>query len=165
MKQITGSVVDALLGDESMPVMVLQQVNCQGIMGSGVAADIRHMFPEVYYKYKQLFDARDPKLPTAQLLGTLQVVEVMPNKYVANLFGQDFFGRDGRQYTDYCALDTALQELAKYLVKHELDHIEIHHPLIGAGLGGGDWTVIEPIIYRNLGATTLWVLPKMAPRS
>ena len=166
MKTVTGNVVHALLGDESVPAIVLQQVNCQGVMGSGVAAEIRRVFPEVFYQYKRLVDERDMLLPTSQLLGKLQVVEVMPNKYVANLFGQDFFGRDGTQYTSYEALDRALQSLAQWVVAHNLDVAEIHHPLFGAGLGGGSWQIIRGLIEANLGTgTTLWVPPGMTPRA
>lgn len=31
--------------------IICHQVNCQGVMGSGVAKEVRERYPEVYYAY------------------------------------------------------------------------------------------------------------------
>jgi len=134
---------------------ILQQVNCKGVMNSGVAKVIREAYPEVYTTYKNRFGFRS--IP----LGEFQVIEVQPDLYVVNLFGQLTYGRTG-QHTDYRALDRALAGFSDWLFQYRLNTEDgcdsIHHPLIGAGLGGGDWNKIKTLIEKNLGETTLWTL-------
>ena len=75
---------------------------------------------------------------------------------MCNLFSQNYYGRDGRRYTSYDAIDTGLRHLWDQL---EPFHGGLHHPLFGCGLGGGDWNVVKAIIEHRLGhETTLWTL-------
>ena len=134
---------------------ILQQVNCKGVMNSGVAKVIRVAYPVVFEEYKKRFVLRGVPL------GEFQVIEVQPDLYVVNLFGQDTYGKYG-QHTNYIALEQALCSFSEWLFQYQLN-IEggcdsIHHPKIGAGLGGGDWNKIEAMIEEHLGETTLWVL-------
>jgi O-acetyl-ADP-ribose deacetylase (regulator of RNase III) len=139
--------------------IILQQVNCQGVMGSGFAKAILDKYPEVYKQFRNLsqrFLSQDPS--GASLLGECQLVRVAPDLFVANLFGQQYYGRTGAKYTKYDALDSSLHFLAN--LKDELN-LPIHHPDIGCGLGGGKWSIVSAIISENLGeSTTLWVQPK-----
>jgi len=136
---------------------ILQQVNCKGVMNSGVAKVIREAYPEVYTVYKNRFGFRS--IP----LGEFQVIAVNgPGLCVVNLFGQYSYGKSG-QHTDYNALERSLQGFSDWLADpHIQEHTglnpEIHHPKIGAGLGGGDWDKIKAMIEKHLGETTLWVL-------
>ncbi len=157
MITVRGNVLDAF--EKDGPVVILQQVNCQGVMGSGVAKAIRDKYPQVYTQYSWMIENSDPRQPSSQLLGNRQMIEVEKNKFVVNLFAQDFFGRDGRQYTNYEALRQSLMNLKYGLDARGLTDENVHHPMIGAGLGGGDWEVIQPIIENIIGfRTTLWVL-------
>jgi O-acetyl-ADP-ribose deacetylase (regulator of RNase III) len=157
MITVRGNVLDAF--EKDGPVVILQQVNCQGVMGSGVAKAIRDKYPQVYTQYSWMVENSDPRQPSSQLLGNRQMIEVEKNKFVVNLFAQDFFGRDGRQYTNYEALRQSLMNLKYGLDARCLTDENVHHPMIGAGLGGGDWEVIQPIIENIIGfRTTLWVL-------
>ena len=36
--------------------VILHQVNCQGVMGSGIAAEIKRRFPQAYEDYKTLLE-------------------------------------------------------------------------------------------------------------
>ena len=109
MITVRGNVLDAF--EKDGPVVILQQVNCQGVMGSGVAKAIRDKYPQVYTQYSWMIENSDPRQPSSQLLGNRQMIEVEKNKFVVNLFAQDFFGRDGRQYTNYEALRQSLMNL------------------------------------------------------
>ena len=141
--------------------VILHQVNCQGVMGSGIAKEIRETYPNVFEKYMDLCDDnKDAGLPSAALLGKVQLVPVSDTLYVANLFGQNFYGRDGKRYTSYDALDGALEKLSVDLLDRGLAGANCHHPYIGCGLGGGRWAVVEGLIITHLGVhTTLWELP------
>jgi O-acetyl-ADP-ribose deacetylase (regulator of RNase III) len=150
VKRVVGNLVKSVTSG-----LILQQVNCQGVMGSGIAKELRETYPVVWETYRDLCSL----MPAHQLLGQAQLVQVSDALYVANLFGQLTYGRDGRRYTSYDALDDALTSLGDQLVTSNLATIDIHHPLIGCGLGGGHWLVVEALIKNRLGDdTVLWVL-------
>jgi O-acetyl-ADP-ribose deacetylase (regulator of RNase III) len=140
--------------------VILHQVNCQGVMGSGFAKELRSTYPVVWNRYfKKCADhfARN-KDQGLGLLGQAQLVQVTDKLWVCNLFAQQFYGRDNLRYTSYDAVDEGLQSLARML--QDLPPLDIHHPLLGCGLGGAVWSVIETIITFRLGEkTTLWMLP------
>lgn len=136
---------------------ILQQVNCKGVMNSGVAKVIREAYPVVFEEYKKRFVLRGVHL------GEFQVIAVNgPELCVVNLFGQDTYGKYG-QHTNYIALEQSLCSFSEWLAdphiqEHTGPNPKIHHPKIGAGLGGGDWNKIKAMIEKHLGETTLWVL-------
>lgn len=127
--------------------IIAHQVNARGVMGSGVAKQLKAKYLDMYLDYAEA-------ISTGELtLGMCQLVQVSRNLYIANLVGQADYGKDGKQYTDYTALDSALAQLAR--MKGSLP---VHHPLIGCGLGGGNWDMVSSLIEKNLGsATTLWI--------
>jgi O-acetyl-ADP-ribose deacetylase (regulator of RNase III) len=119
--------------------------NCQGVMGSGVAFQIKKKWPEVYKQYKLECDS----FTDQQLLGSKgRAVKVDDDLYVVNLYTQLVFGADGRKYVSYDAIDKSFKY---FLHENAIGNFgnkkhQINIPLIGAGLGGGNWTVIESII-------------------
>lgn len=113
---------------------ICHQVNCQGVMGSGVAKQIREKWPDVYDRYKVLCDRYSGN--REQLLGRAQGVRVTGYSVVVNLFGQNQYGRDGSQYTDINALRRGCETLSAHA--NLGDTIAMPYR-IGCGLGGGDW--------------------------
>jgi len=138
--------------DEVTSGVILQVVNAQGAMNSGFAKQVRQKWPKVYSVYS---DAIQPNLPDrgASWLGTVIPVGVQNGLFVANLVAQQFYGSDGKRYLSYDALDTALKKVAEL---NALDKLEIHHPMIGCGLAGGSWDVVQQLIKQHLGNTNLW---------
>lgn len=170
--------------------IILHQVNAQGVMKSGVAKDIREAYPIVFEKYAEIVGAPYTQKDNGlHLLGQIIPVKVAKNLYVVNMIGQQFFGRsEGHRYTSYDALDRCLASVRtfaledgwvheEYKVAETCDHDEIympngyvhrmaiHFPLIGCGLGGGSWKVVQSIIEKNLAGLrqNLWVLPGFDP--
>ena len=142
---------------QSCADIIAHQVNCQGVMGSGVAKQIRQQFPQAYVWYRRKvmkdFDHRKA------LLGTMQYVLVSykPPCYVANLFAQfDYGSMKGRTepYTDYQALRSSLMHLNQFA--NELRAVLGRKPsiampyLIGCARGGGDWELVKSIIQDTL---------------
>jgi len=152
MKLVEGkSVTDVKHG------IILQQVNCQGVMGSGVAAAIRGKWPSVFHDYRVHCHAG---MTPEDVLGTMNVTEVEPQLFVINLFGQLNYGRENKRYTSYDALDSALVKTQDWMKKHGWFSFDVHHPLVGSGLGGGHWPVVAAMIDHRLGSdTTLWLYP------
>ena len=138
--------------------IILQQVNCQGVMGSGVAAAIRGLWPKVFDDYAA--HCRTGMTPS-DVLGSINVTEVEPQLFVINLFGQLNYGRDKSvRYTSYDALDKALSQTQRWMKEHGWQSFDVHHPLIGSGLGGGNWQTVSSLIDHHLGSnTTLWLYP------
>ena len=124
------------------------QVNCQGVMGSGIAKQIKDTYPIVYTEYIEKCKETAHK---RNLLGKAQFVELSDGKICANLFGQFYYGYDGKIYTDDCALYCAFMNLMDYcqilINECEYENVIVGIPYkIGCGLGGGDWTKIYKMI-------------------
>ena len=104
-------------GDVTTPIrgIIGHGVNCQGVMGSGVALAIRNKFPKAYQEYLALCDATADK---RNLLGTVQLVQITDELYVANMFTQFSFGGDGKKYASLSAVRDACYFLEKK--RHQL---------------------------------------------
>jgi O-acetyl-ADP-ribose deacetylase (regulator of RNase III) len=115
--------------------------NCHGVMGSGIAAQIRDKWPNVYEVYKL-------KHRTMGLeLGTILPVRTLDGRLVINCMTQDNFGRSGDRFVSYDAVESCMAQMNAAAPSWGV--AEIGMPKIGAGLGGGDWETIEEIIVRN----------------
>ena len=127
--------------------LIIQGVNCQGVMGSGVARDIRAKWPKVYDEYYHFVNSYTGT--KSQLLGSVQLVMVESDVVVANLFSQEHFGKDGRKYISYEAIHKGFTQIAD-MFKHEngisLTSLVVNYPTLGAGFGGGEWSIISQII-------------------
>ena len=138
MKYVKGNILDAKHG------IIGQQVNCQLVMGAGLARQIRDMYPRVYSEYKNVMGATQPN----NRLGKCQIVEAIPQTlYVANLFGQFHYIPRGQCHTDYNALAMALKGLSDWHGKFCHPDFPIFLPHgVGCGLAGGDWKIVESMI-------------------
>ena len=123
--------------------IVCHQVNCQGVMGAGLALQIRKKWPIVYDRYRKYVAFH------THLLGKLQLVTINNDLIVANIFGQDRYGRIKR-YTDYNALRSALNTLAKWLDTHlnlTGQKMPVYFPVgMSCKLAGGDWYLVKSMI-------------------
>lgn len=120
--------------------VIAHQCNCQGVMGSGIARQIRDMYPVAYTAF--LEDKRTPE----DKLGTFSLAynSVGNLKFIFNLYGQIYYGRDGKQYTNYKALSESIHRMLDTLDGRQF---KIGLPkYIGCGLAGGDWTKVYTII-------------------
>lgn len=120
--------------------VIAHGVNCQGVMASGFAKAVTKHYPEAKEAYL------DKAAKQGWKLGDIQEVYT-GNGYVVNMATQDRYGRDALQYCDYEAIELCFKRLHKFMNDHCLVKLSI--PRIGAGLGGGDWSVIESIIVKE----------------
>jgi O-acetyl-ADP-ribose deacetylase (regulator of RNase III) len=123
--------------------VILHQVNCKGVMGSGVALTIKQKYPEVYNEYVNFVKKNIGA--SSKLLGSVQLCKTTEGKYVANLFSQDGYGYKGK-YTDYDALRKGLGKLNE-LCKGKT--IALPYKM-GSDRGGGDWNKVLGIIIECL---------------
>lgn len=120
--------------------LIVHGCNAQGKMNSGIAKHIRAAYPGCFTVYEQhVATLRQAAQP---VLGTVVIYET-PGPIIVNAITQEHFGRDGKQYVSYRAISEVFGSIAAAAAHMQLD---VHYPLIGAGLGGGDWAVISDII-------------------
>ncbi len=124
---------------ESKADYICHQVNCMGVMGSGVAAQVKAKWPEVYNDYCKAFDYGSNK----DMLGYITVTPVSGGHSVINMFSQYKYGYDGQRYTNYEAFANCLEKILA--VTKPGDTIAFPR-LIGCDRGGANWTIIKCMI-------------------
>lgn len=142
-------------------------VNCMGKMRSGVAKDIREKYPHHYDDYiRVLRNLKDCGIEPHQEDEYLQTSYVMsarelPFRYkdsVTGIFTQNNYGYDGKRYVNYYWVGKGFEQLYINLdLNLNGSKYPVGIPKIGAGLGGGDWEVIEQIINDATPNLEIWV--------
>lgn len=142
MKIIKGNILDMKNG------LIIQQVNCKGVMGAGLAKQIRNKWDIVYHDYIKHIELYRNK--NWGLLGSINSTTVEHGVTVYNFFSQDTYGRIGR-HTNYKAFEDCLHKLIKRFENSKVDpkDFNVYFPYgIGCGLAGGDWNVISSLIEK-----------------
>lgn len=121
--------------------IIVHQVNCHGVMGGGLARQVRVRYPECYDVYRDL--CKKSKQNNISILGTVYYYYAPDFHVIANLFGQDSYGW-GKQHTDYNALKQGLQAIHDTAVLNQYT-VAIPYNL-GCGRGGSDWNTVYRII-------------------
>lgn len=125
--------------------VIIHGCNNRGVMGSGVAREIRRKFPEAYFAYKNLF--KDFGLELGEIIWIFNSHHGC--RWIGNCITQDGYGKDGKKYVCYDAIRKCMREInnsSHFKQSHVNGLVEIAMPKIGAGLGGGDWNIISEII-------------------
>lgn len=155
IRETKGSV---LAGSEPI---IAHQVNCKGVMGAGVAKQIRQQLLSAaqYGRYQ-----KQCREQGAELLGKCELTWCPDGRLVANLYGENIPTGKGLD-TDYQALRKALVSL-----KHKAAPIgDIAIPgYLGCGLAGGDWERVYRMLRDVFGefhrTVTIYYLPDSVER-
>lgn len=150
MKIITkvGNLLDVQAGH------IVHGCNAQGVMGSGVALAVKNKYPGAYKSYRRQYDEH------GLVLGNVYSFEATPTLVIWNAITQEGFGQPTRNCS-YDAIENCFRLIDQSITGGWHDNVvdELHIPLIGAGLGGGNWEIIREIIEQTVTVpTTLWVL-------
>lgn len=129
---------------------IVHGCNAQGVMGSGVAKIIHEKYPKAYNRYRSEYERRGNLV-----LGDIIAVPVGDRindfdnyRVIINAITQNFYGRDGSRFVSYDAVAECMAKIDRMYSVYGIS--EVAMPKIGAGLGGGDWNVIESIIESEL---------------
>ncbi len=128
--------------------VIAHGVNCQGVMGSGVALALRNKWPAVYTNYRTMVDASSDE--KEKLLGTCSIVAVERTNhlYVANVFSQVNYGRQRYRYANPEAIRSGLNFVFSFATGIGLP---VYMPKLGCGLGGLSWySDVEPVVAELL---------------
>lgn len=131
---------------------ILHQVNCKGSMGSGIAKQVRELYPNVYNCYKA--KCNEYKEDSSLLLGSIQICykenyivnDIKDSQMIVNMFAQDKYGYGDKRYTNYNALKRCLQAVNKQLTGKS---VAIPY-LMSCCRGGGDWNIVSNMIHDEL---------------
>lgn len=135
IKYVTGDLLNA------PQKVIVHGCNSHGVMGSGVAKVIRQKWPNVFEIYHL-------KYKTFGLaLGSILPVATPDGKIIVNCITQENYGKDGALYVDYDAIEKCFIQINDRAPSWEVTEIAL--PKLGAGLGGGNWEIIEDIIVRT----------------
>lgn len=145
IKEATGSIFDS-------PAQVLvNPVNCVGVMGKGLAKEFAKRFPEIIEPYKMDCESGTIRLGWVKLYYVKEGRRVVcfPTK-------GHWMSRSSLQ-----DIDDALFSLRVLAIQHGLESMAI--PALGCGLGGLQWKDVQPMISENLGDLNCmtWVYPPL----
>lgn len=152
LKEIKGNLLNACED------VIAHQVNCKGVMGAGVAKQIKQnlMTKDSFSEYCNLCKTMSANV----LLGSDHWCKAYNGKDIVNMFGEDI--PTGKKLdTNYSALNSCLLLLMKKAKEHKQS---IALPgYLGCGLAGGDWNLVYDMI-KNAAEThgvdvTIYYLP------
>ena len=139
MQSIQGDLIKLALNKEFD--VIVHGCNCQCVMSAGIAKTIKTVFPEAYVADSQTIKGDRSKL------GTISTATVNRDNHeitIVNAYTQ-FHWRGKGVKVDYQAIASCFKE-----IKAQFSGKRIGYPLIGAGLAGGDWSIISTIIDEEL---------------
>lgn len=118
--------------------IICHQVNCVGVMGAGVAKQIKEQLLSKEHFDEYVRYCEDGCSKENPILGTI-LYQKEGDKVIAHLFGEDIPTGCGLD-TDYQALGRCLSNVEKYASENGLT---VALPgSIGCGLAGGDWDYV-----------------------
>ena len=139
MRTVQGDLLE--LGAAGEFDVIVHGCNCFHSMGGGIAKSIKQRFPAA-------FNADlETEMGSRDKLGTFSTATVDCNGHpltIVNAYSQFSGGGIGVD-ADYDAIRSAFRR-----IKSTFAGRRIGYPMIGAGLAGGDWTIISQIITEEL---------------
>jgi uncharacterized protein YwgA/O-acetyl-ADP-ribose deacetylase (regulator of RNase III) len=134
------SVVDVKIGDifESKADVLVNTVNCVGIMGKGLASQFRERFPDMFQDYAGRCAKGEVRLGRPYLYRTLL------GPWILNFPTKEHW----RSVSNLADITDGL----RYVVDHyrDLGIKSIAFPPLGCGQGQLDWRVVGPVLYSHL---------------
>lgn len=130
--------IDGNLFDTKADI-ICHQCNCQGKMGTGVALQVKQIYPEVFKAYYNDYEKGLLKL------GYVSFAENSKGQIIANMCGQEKYGYDGNKYTNYDKLQECMDKVKQYAIENNLETIAFPY-LMSCHLGGGDWNIVSEMI-------------------
>jgi O-acetyl-ADP-ribose deacetylase (regulator of RNase III) len=121
--------------------IVAHGCNCSGGFGSGIAGAIKNKWPAVAIEFRG--NGRG-----AELLGTVQRVQLAEDLFVVNCYTQEFYGPGDKRYADPEAIEECLYQLLEMAIQN--DDLDLYIAKMGCGLGGLSWEHEVKEIYESV---------------
>lgn len=121
--------------------VIVNTVNCVGVMGKGVALEVKKRYPDVFAEYKK---ACELKLIKPGIMQTVPTGNIFGTQYIINFPTK----RHWKAKSIIEDIELGLFALEKEIKKHQFKSIAI--PPLGCGNGGLDWSDVKPKIINAL---------------
>jgi len=122
--------------------VIVHGCNAQGIMEGGVAWQIRNKWPHVYEQYGL-------HCKHGVRLGQVIYSVIETDLIVANAITQDKCDGSVPRQVDYEAVAQAMEAINEDLINGVIVG-PVVFPMIGAGIGGGNWNIVSTIIDESI---------------
>lgn len=119
---------------------ILHVTNCQGVMGSGIAFQIKNQFPEAYDAYKHQEDVDD-----GLKLGTVSMAMVGTDQCIFNMNAQHLYGF-GTRHLNYEEFYKCLEKVKELLNFCKFDGTIGIPAKMGSDRAGGDFRVVLSMV-------------------
>src|SRR5258708_11293646 len=123
---------------QSPAQVLVNTVNTQGVMGKGIAAAFKHIYPEMFSRYRNMCEEGEFEIGKLWLYKT-------PRKWILNFPTKKHWRNPSRvEYVE--------AGLKKFVEKYTDSNIHsIAFPALGCGNGGLDWdTAVKPLMEKYL---------------
>ncbi len=139
MKIMYGNILNEKRG------IIVHGVSCRGVMGAGVALAVKQNYPQAFHDYqKRCYSASN----IAALLGEIVTSRISEDLFIVNAFTQRNYGAYHTwSQENYEAIRNCFFKV-NILASHY--NLPVFFPMIGSGLGKGDWSQIKEIILNTL---------------
>ena len=124
--------------------VIVNTVNCVGVMGGGVALAIKEKYPWCLAPYKDACNSEILK-PGGIFVVEINVEPKMEYPVIVNLATKDHWR--GKSRIEW--VDKGLEKLAQYITENKIPSISIPRP--GCGHGGLRWSDVELLVKKHLG--------------
>lgn len=129
---VKGNLLDAT------ETIIAHQVNCQKKMNSGVAKAIREKWSVVFDEYQK----------TTPQLGFVDYIYV-DKHCIANMYSQNNYGYDGKQYTNYDAFRQCCKTIVENCRNMTKKYTVAMPYKIASDRGGADWDKIIDVLLEE----------------
>lgn len=151
MEETKGNVLDVSEG------IIAHGCNALGVMGAGIAKQIKERYPEAFRVYKQW------ERENGLALGSVSFAQVGPRLWIANVVTQErIYGARGECLADLDAIEAGFAAVGR---KARSLGLRVEMPLVGCGLAGGQWSDVRPRVVAGLGQgveSRLWIFEPSA---
>ena len=144
---IEGNLIDKLF--EKQCDAIAHCCNCKGVMGSGIALEIKNRIPSAYRAYKEYESLHHLKLgtvssvdPVYHLLG--QPDFIYQEHQVYNMHAQADYGY-GKRQVDYEALYQCLGQVKAAMDKRQQKILGVPYKM-ACDHAGGDWHIVNAML-------------------
>jgi O-acetyl-ADP-ribose deacetylase (regulator of RNase III) len=116
---------------------IVNTVNCDGVMGKGLALEVKRRFPEAFQKYQEICKRGQMQVGKLQLIRTV-------SPWVLNFPTKNHWR--GKSQLDYIE-----KGLRKFISTYKRRGItSIAFPPLGCGSGGLQWEDVRPLMEKYL---------------
>lgn len=123
--------------------VLVNPVNCDGVMGAGLAREFKKRFPANYATYKIRCNRYNPPVPGDIIVGFPHRKE-NPYTVILNVCTKGKW----KDPSTYDIINRCCISLRDYIIDHTITSIDI--PALGCGNGGLEWEKVKSIMELHL---------------